>query len=69
MTKQEKAERIGQAITLLFEVPSSGDTGYQFDMSEMKMVYGILLQSCGLIEMSEEASQRAVAHMKGKIKV
>ena len=67
MKREEKVERIQQAIAPLFEVPSSGDSCSRFDMSQMKMVYGIFLQSCGLTEMAKESSDKMIKDMKDEI--
>ena len=49
----------------LFHVSSpSRNAGFQAEMREKQMAYGILLGSCGLLEMTEDAIARTVEAMK-----
>ena len=50
MTKEKQAEVLDCAITPLFKVTSSDDGSSQAEMHKKQMAYGILLQSCGLME-------------------
>ena len=59
MTKEEQAQSLEQAIESLFKVAnfatSSSDAAIKAEMREKQMAYGILLHSCGLIEMTDDA--------------
>ena len=57
MAKEKQAEELDRAITPLFKVISRDDVSFQAKMHEKQMAYGILLQSCGLMEMTVDVSK------------
>ena len=71
MTGEQRAQTIKQAITSLFQVTdlliSSRDTGYQAEMHEKQMAYGILLDSCRLMDMTADAIAKTVEVIKGSL--
>ena len=68
MTGKERAETIKQAITSLFQVTNllvfSRDAGFQAEMREKQMAYGILLDSRNLMDMTGDAIARMVEVIK-----
>lgn len=65
MTRNEQDRLIEQAMAPLFHVSSpSRNAGFRAEMREKQMAYGILLGSCGLLEMTEDAIARTVEAMK-----
>ena len=67
VTGEEQAQLIEQAIAPLFQVTDimrSRDAGFRAEMREKQMAYGILLDSCGLLEMTEDAITKKVEVMK-----
>ena len=67
VTGEEQARLIEQAIAPLFQVTDimrSRDAGFRAEMREKQMAYGILLDSCGLLEMTEDAITKKVEVMK-----
>ena len=68
VTGEEQARLIEQAITPLFQVTDlpvrSRDASFQAEMREKQMAYGILLDSCGLMEMTEDAIAQKVEALK-----
>ena len=67
VTEEDQARLIEQAIALLFQVTDlmrSRDAGFRAEMREKQMAYGILLHSCGLLEMTEDAIAKKVEAIK-----
>ena len=68
MTGKERAEMIKQAITSLFRVTNllvfNRDAGFQAEMRENQMAYGILLDSRSLMDMTGDAITRIVDGIK-----
>ena len=67
MTGKEQARLIDQAIAPLFQVTDlmrSRDAGFRAEMREKQMAYGILLDSCGLLEMTEDAFVQKIEVIK-----
>ena len=68
ITGTERDETIKQAITSLFQVTNlpvfSRDAGFQAEMREKQMAYGTLLDSRGLMDMTEDEIARIVENMK-----
>lgn len=71
MTDKTQAQLVEQAIATLFKVSdfftSNGDAGNQGDMHEKKMAYGILLQSCDLMEMTRNGIEKKIADIKHEL--
>ena len=71
MTKEEQAQSLEQAIESLFKVAnfatSSSDAAIKAEMREKQMAYGILLHSCGLIEMTDDAVKNNMEDVKCKL--
>ena len=71
MTGKERAEMIEQAITSLFQVTNlpvfSRDAGFQAEMREKQMAYGILLDSRGLMDMTRDANAKIVEFIKCRL--
>ena len=71
MSREEQAQSMEQAIESLFKVAnfttSSSDAAFKAEMREKQMAYGILLHSCGLIEMTEDAIERKIEDMKHEL--
>ena len=71
MSREEQAQSMEQAIESLFTVEnfttSSSDAAFKAEMREKQMVYGILLHSCGLIEMTEDAIECKIEEMKHEL--
>ena len=71
MTKEEQAQSLEQALESLFKVAnfatSSSDAAIKAEMREKQMAYGILLHSCGLIEMTEDAVKSNAEDVKCKL--
>ena len=65
MTGKQRVQTIKQAITSLFQV--TGDAGYQAEMHEKQMAYGILLDSCSLMDMTADAIAKTVEVIKGSL--
>ena len=68
MTGNEQARLIEQAIAPFFQVTDllmfSRNAGFRAEMREKQMAYGILLDSCGLLEMTEDAIATKVEVIK-----
>ena len=68
MTGKERTQTIKQAITSLFQVTNlpvfSRDAGFQAEMHEKQMAYGILLESCSLMDMTRDKIARMVEVFK-----
>ena len=68
MSREEQAQSMEQAIESLFKVEnfttSSSDAA---EMREKQMAYGILLHSCGLIEMTDDAVKNNMEDVKCKL--
>ena len=71
MTGEQRVQTIKRAIISLFQVNdlpiSSRDAGYQAEMREKQMAYGILLESCSLMDMTKDAIARTVEVIKGSL--
>ena len=69
--EKEQTKTIKEAIESLFKVSkiftSSGNADEQAKMSELQMGFGILLQSCGLMEMTKDAVEGKIMDMKHKL--
>lgn len=71
MTKEEQAQSMEQALESLFKVAnfptSSSDDAFKAEMREKQMAFGILLHSCGLIEMTEDTIESNIDDIKHKL--
>ena len=65
--EEEQTKKINEAIESLFTVTniftSTGDEA----KSEIHMIFGILLQSCGLMEMTKDEIESWIVDMKHKL--
>ena len=71
MRDKELPQRMAQGIALLFNVThrftSSDDAGFKAEMMEKQMAYGILLQSCGLMGMTDHAFEKTIMSVKQQL--
>ena len=71
MTEKEPTQRMARAIALLFEVTHHFTSGshacFKAEMMDKQMAYGILLRSCGIMEMTEHAFEKTITDVKQQL--